>query len=103
VQALQEGQLPFWLGANISKSSTFLDTGYAYVICSTSVLGLLVFWLYVGVIVPQHTTIQKRCAYALALYIFGNMLIGGTAIFAMKVAAPLWLLVGTTAKRGETA
>lgn len=103
VKALQGGRLPFWLGAEVYKSSTFLDTGYAYVISSTSIVGLLLFWFYVGVIVPQRSTVQKRCAYALALYIFGNMLIGGTAIFAMKVAAPLWLLVGMTAKWSKPA
>lgn len=103
VRALERGDLAFWLGAEVGRAASFLDTGYGYLIASTSLAGLLLFWLYVSMVVPQRDAIQKRCAYALALYVFGNMLIGGTAIFAMKVAAPLWLLVGTTARRNDHA
>ncbi|MEG3166323.1 hypothetical protein U1701_17175 [Sphingomonas sp. PB2P19] len=101
VQALERSDLAFWLGAEIARAASFLDTGYGYLIASTSLVGLILFWLYVSMIVPQRDAIQKRCAYSLALYVFGNLLIGGTAIFAMKVAAPLWLLVGTTARRSD--
>lgn len=101
VTALRQGDVAFWLGAEIARAASFLDTGYGYLIASTSLVGLILFWLYVSMIVPQRDAIQKRCAYALALYVFGNLLIGGTAIFAMKVAAPLWLLVGTTARRSD--
>jgi hypothetical protein len=58
------------------------------------VLGLLLHWLFVTFIVPQRSPEQQRCAYGLAVYTFTNLLIGGTAIFSIKVAALLWLLVG---------
>jgi hypothetical protein len=101
VRALEQGDIAFWMGAHVSKAASLLDTGYGYLVASTSFVGLLLFWVYASIIVPQRDATQKRCAYALALYVFGNMLIGGNAIFAMKVAAPLWLLVGTTARRSE--
>ncbi|KQN20472.1 MULTISPECIES: hypothetical protein [unclassified Sphingomonas] len=45
------------------------------------------------------------CSRCEAVYLFANMMIGGTAIFSMKVAAPLWMLVGymaATAPKPQT-
>ena len=83
-----------YAGMRISELGKLMDSGYPYVIYSSTVLGLILHWLYVCFIVPQHTPEQRRCAYGLAVYTFMNLLIGGTAIFSIKVSAVLWLLVG---------
>lgn len=84
-------------GGEVDKVGQFMDSGYPYVIYSTTIFGLLALWAYVTMFLPQKDAEQKRCAWATTLYIFVNMLIGGTAIFSMKVSAPLWLLAGALA------
>ncbi|MEY2925977.1 MAG: hypothetical protein RL367_454 [Pseudomonadota bacterium] len=81
-------------GGSVVNARHLFDSGYAYVIASTTLAGLAGFWLYVTLIVPQDSAPQKRCAWALNVYIFCWLLIGGTAIFSIKIAALLWLLVG---------
>jgi putative polymerase len=85
---------PEYLGMQISQLSVLMDAGYPYVIYSSSFIGFIMFWLMVSFVIPQRTPAQMRCAYGLTIYIFVNLLIGGTAIFSIKVAALLWLLVG---------
>lgn len=85
---------PEYFGLSLDKVSGLMDSGYPYVIYSTTVIGMVVYWLFVSFIVPQHTASQRRCANGLAMFIFINLLIGGTAVFSIKIAAPLWLLVG---------
>jgi len=86
--------IPEYSGLAIDQLGLLMDSGYPYIIYSSTVLGLLLHWLFVTFIVPQRSPEQQRCAYGLAVYTFTNLLIGGTAIFSIKVAALLWLLVG---------
>jgi len=81
-------------GMELDNIGHLVDSGYSYVIYSSTVFGLITYWLFISFVVPQNTPERKRCANALALYIFMNLLVSGTAIFSMKTAAPLWLLVG---------
>lgn len=93
-QIIAKMGFPEYAGLRIDELSKLMDSGYPYVIYSSTVIGLILHWLYVSFIVPQQTPEQRRCAYGLAVYTFVNLLIGGTAIFSIKVAAMLWLLVG---------
>lgn len=93
-QIIAKMGFPEYAGMRISELGKLMDSGYPYVIYSSTVLGLILHWLYVCFIVPQQTPEQRRCAYGLAVYTFMNLLIGGTAIFSIKVSAVLWLLVG---------
>ncbi|WP_268799389.1 hypothetical protein [Pseudomonas huanghezhanensis] len=83
-----------YFGNNIGGTSRLLDSGYPYLISTATVIGFIAYWLFVCFIVPQNTLERRRCANALSLYIFMNLLVSGTAIFSMKTGAPLWLLVG---------
>lgn len=87
------GYREFW-GLSIDQMGGLMDSGYPYIIYSSTVVGLLLHWLFVSFIVPQHSVAQRRCAFGLAFFTFTNLVIGGTAIFSIKIAALLWLLVG---------
>lgn len=83
-----------YFGLSISQLYTLMDSGYPYIIYSSTIFGMVVYWLFVCLVIPQYNSAQRRCAYGLSTYTFINLLIGGTAIFSIKVAAPLWLLIG---------
>lgn len=70
------------------------DAGYVYIIVSSSVWGLLAFWAYVTFVPADSSPAQRRVHWGLAVYVYLWLMIGGTAIFTMKTAALLWLLVG---------
>lgn len=82
------------LGLSISRIGEFADSGYVYLIYSSTIFGLIIFWLFVCLYPAGTTPAQRRCAHSLSLFIFLNMMIGGTAIFSIKIAGLLWLLVG---------
>jgi hypothetical protein len=94
IGALSEMDLSTLLGGHVAQTEHLMDSGYGYAIASSTLFGLMLICGYVAGILPQTTPEQRRCAYGLGLYFCANLLIGGTAIFSMKVAAPLWLLVG---------
>ncbi|RZK37388.1 MAG: hypothetical protein EOO61_09065 [Hymenobacter sp.] len=79
---------------NLSKTGRALDSGYGFLIFSTSVFGLIVYWLYISFIIPQVDARSKRSAWGLGVYIGVWLLVGGTGTFSMKTAPLLWLVVG---------
>lgn len=107
VGILREMDLSVLFGMEAARARTWLDSGYAYVIGSASVVGAIALCCYFCFIVPQVDKTTRRLAWALSVYVFFNMMIGGTAIFSIKIAAPLWLLVGhiiaSLGKRENTA
>jgi len=82
------------LGGRALEADAFPDSGYSYVLYSSSIVGTLCLWLYVALIVPFRSDEQRRCAWGLSAFFFINLLVAGNAVFAMKIAAPLWLLAG---------
>lgn len=94
IRALGAMDIPALTGQRIEDASGYLDSGYAWVIVTSTGLGLLAFWAFVSFFPAQRTKDERRAAWALAVYLFANMLVGGTAIFSAKVAPPLWLLIG---------
>ena len=71
-----------------------LDSGYGFLISSTTVFGLISYWLFIAFITPQVDVRSKRCAWGLGVYIGVWLLVGGTGTFSMKTAPLLWLVVG---------
>ena len=86
--------LPAAIGARAFESGRFPDSGYSYVLFSSSLVGAILLWLYVALVVPYRTSEQRRCAWALAVFLFVNLLVAGNAVFSTKVGALLWLLAG---------
>lgn len=94
VKKMLELDVQSMLGLSISRIGEFADSGYVYLIYSSTIFGLIIFWLFVCLYPAGTTPAQRRCAHSLSLFIFLNMMIGGTAIFSIKIAGLLWLLVG---------
>lgn len=90
-----------FFGMKAPLARTMYDTGYGYLITSSSIFGFLALWAFAALALPQRTPAQMRCAYALMIYLFANFLIGGTAVFSMKVSALLWLVVGYLANQSS--
>lgn len=94
IKKMLELDVQSMLGLSISRIGEFADSGYVYLIYASTILGLIVFWLFVCLYPAGRTAAQRRCGHSLSLFIFLNMMIGGTAIFSIKIAGLLWLLVG---------
>lgn len=82
------------LGLGIANIGELMDSGYVYVVVASTIFGFVALWLFVSFFPAGDTSVQKRCAYSLSVFIFVNMMIGGTAVFSIKIAGLLWLLVG---------
>ncbi|MBB4860967.1 hypothetical protein HNO88_004313 [Novosphingobium chloroacetimidivorans] len=85
---------------SLSKVTHAYDSGYNYLIVSSSIWGLLGFWIYLTFVPASQTPAQRRVHWGLAVYIYLWLMIGGTAVFTMKTAALLWLVVGNMVSGG---
>lgn len=70
------------------------DTGYGYVIASTTIFGAIAYWAYLSFAVPQDSAVKRRAAWSMNTYIYLWLMVGGTASFSMKTASLLWFLMG---------
>ena len=94
VRLLSMTDFPASLGLRVADAVEFPDSGYSYLIYSCSLVGAVAIWLYVALAIPFISPEQRRCAWAVSLFLFLNLLVAGNAVFSMKIAAPLWLLAG---------
>lgn len=70
------------------------DTGYGFVMVSTSIFGALAYWIYLTLVVRPDGVTRRRTLWSMSVYIYIWLLVGGTGSFSMKTAPLLWLLVG---------
>lgn len=89
-----EMDVPAMLGLYAPEAAKFADSGYLYVIYAGTIFGLIALWLFVTFYSGGDTPAQRRCLHAVSIFMFMNLLIGGTAVFSIKVAGLLWFLVG---------
>ncbi len=82
------------IGLQLDQVGIFFDSGYVYIIYGATIFGLILFWLYASLYPGGETVNQRRLGHALSLFLFLNLMIGSTAIFSMKTAGLVWLLVG---------
>jgi hypothetical protein len=94
MRSLADLDLPTLLGSNAPRATEFADSGYTYMIYGTTIFGLVFLWLIVSLILPNLNAAQKRVSLFLGAFVFVNLLIGGNAIFTIKIAALLWVLIG---------
>jgi hypothetical protein len=78
----------------VSAADMFPDSGYSYTLYAASIFGAIALWLYIALIVPATSSDRKRCSWGIGIFFFLNLLIGGNAVYTVKIAAPLWLLAG---------
>lgn len=86
-------------GLKALKAALFADSGYAYVIYASTILGMLALWLFVSLIASNNRPKLVRCSLLVNLYVFCSLTVSGNSVFSIKTAALLWLLVGHL--RGE--
>ena len=86
-------------GLKAFRAPGFADSGYAYVIYASTILGMIVLWLFVALAASQDRPKLLRCNLLLNIYIFCSLTVSGNSVFSIKTAALLWLLVGNL--RGE--
>ncbi len=82
-----------FMGGPLDAIYRTMDSGYAYVLLTQTIFGLIAFWLFTSLIVPPADPSNRRFAHSVSLYIFLNLLIGA-AVFSIKVSAPLWFIAG---------
>ncbi len=70
------------------------DSGLAYVINTNMLFGMIILWLYIGLITPANTNMQLRFLFLANMYFFAILTISGTSVFSIKTAALLWFLAG---------
>lgn len=83
--------------ANIARTG---DSGYAYLVYATTVVGLAYFWIFLWVLLPAESAMDKRFAFSALLFICVNLMVGA-AILSIKVSAPLWMICGCLAAQAE--
>lgn len=94
MHTLGELTLGDMFGLNALMAASFGDSGYTYIIHSMTIFGLLALWLLFAVSIPGVNVPQRRFAFLLNAVLAALLVIGGTAIFSMKVASLIWLLAG---------
>ncbi|SFB51035.1 hypothetical protein SAMN03159496_04502 [Rhizobium sp. NFR07] len=80
---------------NLDAARRSMDSGYPFVIFSTTVAGLFALWMFISLSCPSPKVSSRVCGLAISLFFGINLLIGGTAVFSIKIAALLWLLAGS--------
>jgi hypothetical protein len=83
-----------YLGLGVLKINQLWDSGFAYVFASFTVFGGSVFIYFTLFIFKQISIESRLCALGLSIYVFANLMVAGNAIFTIKTATLLWLLVG---------
>ena len=93
------------LGFSAERASAFADSGYVYVVVIGTIFSFVLLWLFVTLYPACEHPDERRFAHSLSVFIFMNMMIGGTAIFSIKIAGLLWLLAGHLkfSRRGRVA
>jgi hypothetical protein len=94
---LKEMDASTLLLGSLSAARRAYDSGYVFIIASSTIFGLMLFWAYMNIMPAMQTDTQKRIRWAANVYVWAWLLIGGTAIFTMKTSALLWLTVGNLA------
>ena len=78
----------------MDKIEITADSGYIYLIYGLTVWGLIIYWLYLSyILTADQKEMAKRLAFGASLFISVNLLTSW-AVFTIKVAAPLWIMVG---------
>jgi hypothetical protein len=94
ITELQALDVPSLLGMRAFRTPLFADSGYTYVVCASSMLGIVALWLFVSLIAAENRPRLLRCSLLLTIYVFCSLTVSGDSVFSSKTAALLWLLVG---------
>ena len=94
VRQVNEAGVTFLLGGNAALGLQQADSGYAYLIGSTSIFGLAALWCFVNYYPRANDPTSRRLTWGVVIYIFGQLVVSGNSLFSIKTSALLWMLVG---------
>lgn len=103
-----EAGIGFYFGFDAKISLNQRDSGYSYLIGTTTIFGAFALWLFINFYPRCNDASSKRLTFGLVAYMLGQLLVSSTSLFSIKTATLLWVLVGcvrmlpatTVAKRG---
>jgi hypothetical protein len=94
IHGLSQIQFSDLWGYGIFNLAKLWDSGWGYLISSSTIFTSVFFVLFVITMMPQKHRIAVQFSFMLNVYVFFNLIIGGNAIFSIKSAAMLWLIAG---------
>ena len=100
-QKFREADFDFYLGGSALRALGERDSGYTFVIGTTTIFGLLFLWLFVHLATRMDDAPSRRLAWGLVFYFFGQMIVSATSLLSMKTAALLWVMVGCVRVAGR--
>jgi putative polymerase len=100
VELLHQFRLADLLGLSDRLAASAVDTGFAYMIISQSIMGATVLWLFVVLGMPEHTLAQRRMKHGICLYLVLTMTVS-FSFLTIKTAGLLWFAYGATVRTAE--
>ena len=94
VREFNEAGVRFFLGGDAAEGLQQMDSGYAYLVGTSSIFGLLALWIFVNYYPRANDAGSRRLNWGIVIYLLGQLTVSGTSVFSIKTAALLWMLVG---------
>jgi hypothetical protein len=82
------------VGGGVKNINIYWDSGYPYLLASTTIFGMLSFYIFSSFYLCQGFKRARLVAILVALYIFLNIIVSGNSIYSIKTAPLLWLMFG---------
>lgn len=102
VELLQSFRPADLLGLSDRLAAAAVDTGFAYMIISQSLMGAVVLWLFIVLGMPEHTLAQRRMKHGVCLYLALTASVS-FSFLTIKTAGLLWFAYGAMIRPPETA
>ena len=83
-----------YLGLSAAYSYKFADSGYAYLMSSSTIFGFFALYFYLIFYSKQKHNYSVLYSLYLSLYIYANLIISGSSVFSIKTAPLIWVLFG---------
>lgn len=96
-----ELQLVEYILGAAGRIKEYYDSGYAYIFASGTALGAFAFWYFLLFSVKVYDRGSNVFVWLVNIFFSLNLIIGGTAVYSVKVAFLLWLIAGYISK-GES-
>ena len=92
--SFRETDWQFYLGGHARFALAERDSGYTYVIGTSTVFGFLGFIAYWLCYPRADDAASRRLLWGLVIYMCGQLAISSTSLLSIKTAALLWFLIG---------
>lgn len=81
------------LGGRPEKIPQSMDSGYSYFIYQATLPGMVIFWFFTSIVLPENSERARRLTHVLSIFIAVNLFTGPTML-SIKIGAMLWFMVG---------